>query len=219
LLPILRAPEARKEMGLDDDVFKPKLDAYLAEMQKRFDDELKGIQPGRGTDWAKVLSGRMEQENIEFEKFLDQLTEAQRERLIGLFVQARSYRAVSNRIVAAKLGLTAEEASAKRKDIDAIREETILQSRDRVRRIFDKGGDPREFEKVMQENLKKMDARIEESLTQEQRDKLKALRGEEVSEPREWLIHSVQMRRPGPPAPLPPPPPQSQSQSREAIKQ
>ena len=200
LLPLLRAAEARKEMGLDEDTFKAKLDEHLAEMQKRFDTEIKQAKPERGSDWAKVFSSQLEKENIEFQKLLDELTDNERDRLIGLFIQARGYRAVSNQLVSAKLGLTSEQATKKRKEIDNIREETIEASRDRVRRIFDKG-DHELFEKVVQENQKKIETRIEDSLTTEQRQKLSELRGKEVDEPREWLTRSVDMRRLPPLAP------------------
>lgn len=203
LLPLLHVPEVRKELGLDEEVFKPKLEAYMAEMQKRLDEDRRQMQGVAGVDWSKLFSDRMAKENAQFQKFFDELDETQRNRLIGLFAQARGYRAVSNQLVATKVGLSDEDAAKLRKDIDTIREKTMEESRDRVRHIFDKGGDRFEFEKLIHENQKKVDAQIERKLSEEQRQNLAALRGKEIAGPPSWLIRGVDMPRPTPPPPPP----------------
>lgn len=220
LLPLLRMPQALAELGVKEGVkereFKAELDAYFADMQKRIDEDAKLAQAGRGVDWGKLLTDRIEKENAQFQEFFNHLSPEQQDRLIGLFVQARGYRAISNQIVSSKMGLKADEAADLRKMVETIREEVIRESQDRFRRAFDRGDDFKEFEKLIRENQKKMDARIEKKLTSEQREKLAALRGKEVPEPRDWLLRGVEMPRPpAPPRPnsRPGPKPPSKSDS------
>lgn len=207
LLPLLLLPQARAEIGLDEQQFKPKVDAYMAQMQQRIDEERQQAQEAReqGTqpiDWAKLYAERMEKENEHFEKLLSQLTASQQERLIGLFVQARGYRAISNRLVSSKIGMDPTEAANKREMVESIREDVMEKSKDGFQRLFEKGGGPKEFEKFIRENQRKIDDRIEKQLSEDQRSKLTALRGQEVAEPRDWLLRGVEMPRPpAPPRP------------------
>jgi hypothetical protein len=200
LMPLLHVQEVRKELGLDDKVFKPKLVAYMSDMEKRMVAVRSLVLPTPNTDWAKLFEEPMAKENEHFQEFLEgELSPAQHQRLISLFVQARGYRSVSNKFVAIKLGIDGEDAVKLRKQVDEIREDIMRESAPLFRRAFEKGADRDKFEELVLQNHKKMDARIEKLLTDKQREKLTELRGEEVAGPPKWLLRGVEMPRP--PAP------------------
>lgn len=196
LLPALMKPEVRKEMELEPQ-HAATADKFLADMTKRFTDELNALKQQPNPNLREMFEKRLKAENEEFEKLLAALPAEKRERLIGIFVQYRNLRAVSNRIVAIeKLGMTPEQADKLRKDIHQIRMETFREMDDRVRdEVIERGT-------VQPPNLRKVrdniDTRIKKLLTKEQLEKLQGLRGPELAPE---LIE--QLDRP----PTPPPPP------------
>jgi hypothetical protein len=200
LLPLLYIPEVRRELQLDEQVFKTKLDAYMLEMQKRADENRKQAAGQSKSLLGELFKEHLRLENERFQKFLDELTPTQQDQLIYLFVQARNYRSLSNQLVDEKMGMTPEEASNIRQEIEEIREQTMDETRDRFRRIFDQGGGREQFEKIVRENQGKMDARIERKLTDAQREKFAELRGKTLGAPPEWLVRGMEFPfRPGPP--------------------
>lgn len=198
LMPLLLSPEIRNEIGLDK-AFEKKLELYTAEMQDRMDAERRALEANPPVNGREVFKQRLAKENERFEKFLDEMPEERRDRLIGVFVQMRNYRSLSNRLVSEnKLGLSREESAKLRKEIDDIREDTMSATRDRLKRIFENGGDRADIDKLFRENQEKIDARIKRKLTDKQLEKLSSLRGREI-EPA--LLRRVEMN----PPPLPPP--------------
>lgn len=197
LLPALMKPEVRKEMGLDPQ-HATAADKFLADMTKRFTDELNALKQQPNPNLREMFEKRLKAENEEFEKLLASLPVEKRERLIGIFVQYRNLRAVSNRVIAIeKLGMTSEQADKLRKDIHQIRMETFREMDDRVRdEVIERGT-------VQPPNLRKVrdniDTRIKKLLTKEQLEKLQALRGPELSPE---LIEQLD-RPPTPPSPPP----------------
>ncbi len=89
----------REQMGTDEQ-FGTKLDSYLADMQKRLDEERKEAEANPSTDWPKLFKERLEKENSSFREFLQALPPEQMDRMVGLFVQYRGLRALSNRVIA-----------------------------------------------------------------------------------------------------------------------
>jgi hypothetical protein len=200
LMPLLHVPEVRRELELDDSAFNPKLAAYMAEMQKRIDENRKQAAKEPKARLGELFSEQLQRENAHFQEFLEELTESQRDELVFLFVQARNYRSLSNQLVVAKMGMSDEERVKIRQEIEEIREQTMDETRDRFRRIFDQGGGREQFEKMVRENQRKMDARIEKKLSEPQREKFAELRSKRAGDPPQWLIHAVDFPfRPGPP--------------------
>lgn len=197
LLPALMKPEVRMEMELEPQ-HAAAADKFLADMTKRFTDELNALKQQPNPNLREMFEKRLKAENEEFEKLLASLPAEKRERLIGIFVQYRNLRAVSNRVVAIeKLGMTPEQADKLRKDIHQIRMETFREMDDRVRdEVIERGT-------VQPPNLRKVrdniDTRIKKLLTKEQLEKLQALRGRELSPE---LIEQLD-RPPTPPSPPP----------------
>ncbi|MGN6543741.1 MAG: hypothetical protein ACTHK7_01740 [Aureliella sp.] len=204
LLPLLHIPEVRSELQLDDQDFKNKLDTYMSEMGKRAEQSRKQAS-GDPAARAKQFNEHLEQENERFQQFLvDQLSESQRSELIYLFIQARNYRSLSNQLVQHKMGMSDQEASEIRQEIEEIREQTMDETRDRFRRIFDQGGGREQFEKMVRENQRKMDARIEKKLSESQREKFTELRSQTSAEAPDWLLHGIDFPfRPMPPRTTP----------------
>ena len=197
LMPLLHVREVRQELGLENDVFKPKLAAYMVEMETRMVAVRNQIEPNSDTDWYKLFEEPMAKENEHFQRFIDgELSQAQLGRLISLFVQARGYRAAGNQLVATRIGIDFKEAAKLRKDIDQIREEVMRESAPLFRRAFEKGADRDKFEELVSQSHKRMNARIEKLLTEEQREKLTQLRGKEIAGPPRWLVRGVEMPRP-----------------------
>lgn len=197
-LPLLLSPEIRQEIGIDDKEFQRKLERFTSEMQQNMDADRKVAEATPGTDLHKLLSERLAKENDRFEKFIDELPEDRRDRLIGIFVQMRNYRSLGNRMVSEKIGMSREESTALRKEINAIRDEIMSAARDSFKRIFEKGGDSAHFEKLVRENHEKIDARIKKKLTEAQLQNLQAVRGKEVDQA---LLRKIEMKPPAlPPA-------------------
>lgn len=201
-MPLLLTPEIRQEIGIDDDQFKQKLERFTTELQQKLEADRKAADATPGTNRFQKFSERLAQENVRFEKFIDELSEEQRDRLIGIFVQLRNYRSLSNPLVSErKLGMNREESTKLRKEIDDIREETMSAARDRFKRIFENGGD---LGKLVRENQEKIDARIKKKLTEAQLQKLQSLRGKEVDQE---LLHNIEMKPPALPPVQPAPKP------------
>lgn len=198
LMPLLFLPQVRAELKLDEQVIKPKLDAYMAELEQRLDKHREKVEQQRHKtdgaprlELATLFNEHVEQENQHFQKFLDQFTESQKDQLIYRFVQGRNYRSLSNQLVQNKMGMRGNDGPDIRKEIEHIREQTMDETRDRFRRIFDKGGGREEFEKMVRENQRKMDARIEKKLTEAQRAQFDELRSKTEADPPEWLIQGL----------------------------
>ncbi len=103
-------------------------------MTKRFEDEINEHKQDPNTNWIQLFDKRLEVENGEFDKLLkESLPPGARDRLLGIFVQYRNLRALSNRVIAVeKLGMPAEAAAKLREDIHNIRWEVIRPNDERV---------------------------------------------------------------------------------------
>lgn len=199
LLAPLMKPEVREHMGLDAQHAKA-VDQFLADMTKRFEENIKANKEQPNADWQELFKKMLEDENSKFDEFLTkELPAEQRNRLIGIFVQLRNMRALSNRLVAVeKMGISAERASQLREDIHRIRMETIRENDDWARRRIENGSTVQlqeQFEKMRA----KIDARIEKLLTKEELEKLKALRGKELPPAVRQLLDLPPGPPPGPP--------------------
>ncbi len=152
LLQLLQNKDVQRELGLDEKTYQPKLEQYAQEMQARFEAARKQARDNKDADFEKSMKAWLVTENKEFEKTLGELSPAQRDRLLGLFVQARNARAVSNRLVAEKLGLNEQQLSSLRDEIDTIREQSMKEFSERARREFDNGGNLDELKKQYRAN-------------------------------------------------------------------
>lgn len=207
MLPLLRMSEVRTDLGLVESAFKPKLDAFEAEMWKRMDDTRKKIQQTPEANMAQVFVESLRVEKNNFQKFLEnEFTQEQRDRLLGLFIQARHYRAVANELVAKKLNMNESESEALKKDIDSIREDSLNEMRDHIERVFKNGGGRDEIDKLVRENEEKIDWKIKKKLSEAQIQLLKDLQGKPLSCTEERLRHATDlMPRPSrPDGPRPP---------------
>ena len=199
MLPLLRLSEVRTDIGLDEKLFKPKLDQFEAEMWKRMEETRRELQKTPEADMALVFVQRLRTEKKNFEQFLDsEFTPAQRDRLIGIFVQSRGYRALANEVVARKLNLGEQQTEKIRKEIDAIREDSFHETRQRIQRVFENGGNREEIEKIFRESEEKMDWHIKKKLSEEHIQAVKELRGKRLECSDERLRHGSDLipRRP-----------------------
>ncbi len=157
LLAPLMKPEVRQHMGLDELQGKA-VDQFLADMTKRFEDDIIANKEQPNVDWDELFKKMLESENAKFAEFLkSKLTTEQSDRLIGVFVQVRNLRALSNRLVAIdKLGMTPERANQLREDIHRIRMDTIRENDEWARRRIENGNTVQQ-----QEQLEKVRAKID----------------------------------------------------------
>lgn len=208
-LPLLRLTEVRADLALDEGDFKPKLDAFESELWKRMEDSRKKIQQTPEANMAQVFVQNLRIEKENFQKFLDrEFTQDQRDRLLGLFIQVRHFRAVANELVARKLNMNEQESETLKKEIDSIREDALNEMREHLERVFKNGGGREEFEKVVRENEEKIDWKIKKKLSEAQIQLLKEMQGKPISCTEERLRHAADlMPRPNrPEGPRPPRP-------------
>ncbi len=85
--------------------------------------------------------------------------------------------------------MTSDAAAKLQSEINTIREETMRESNEEMRRLFTDGGpggpDQSSFQQLVRKNQAKVDSRIEKIVDKATIDKLNALRGKPV--PRELL--------------------------------
>ncbi len=193
-MPMLMNKDVRKEIGLGDE-FDTVMEAHLAAVQKSWEEERQSATSAADKFQPMPMKERLAKETERMDKLLAQLSPEQRSRMIGVFVQWRNFRSVSNRLVVEKLGMSAEKAAELRQNVENIREEIMDESRDRFRQIFENGGDRAEFQTLVHKNQEKIDDRIEKLLSKEEIAKLTAVRGKEVSKE---LLQSLD-RPPSPP--------------------
>ncbi|MCC6509444.1 MAG: hypothetical protein IT423_10070 [Pirellulaceae bacterium] len=181
LLPLLKNMSVCKEIGLDEQ-FQTKLNTYQEEMQKRIDEERRSAESNPSTNWPNLFRERLEKENELFQAFMNEMPAHQRDRLLEIFVQYRNVRALSNRLIAVdKLGMTNDTAAKLKSDINRIRDETIRESMDEMRRLFDRNvQDNGDFKEHRRKNNAKIDSRIEKLISKSDLEKLATLRGKEV---------------------------------------
>ena len=179
LLAPLMKPEVREQMGLDPQHAQA-ADRFLADMTKRIEESIKTNKEQPNAEWQELFKKMLGEENAKFDEFLNkELPAEQRDRLIGIFIQLRNMRALSNRLVVERIGMTTERAAQLREDIHRIRMETIRENDDWARRRIENGSTVQlqeQFEKMRA----KIDARIEKLVTKQELEKLKSLRGKEL---------------------------------------
>lgn len=187
LLAPLMKPEVRKLLQLSPE-HTAAADKFLADMTKHFQDDItafkqKPVQPN--SELKELFDNRLKTENTSFEEYLKSLPVEQHDRLLGIFVQYRNLRALSNRVVAKKIGLNDEESQKLAKDISDIRRDVFQESGEWARRQIQNGKMVVPSEQENNEYLNKMrtkiDQRIEKLVSKEQLEKLKGLRGPSLS--------------------------------------
>lgn len=202
LLAPLMKPEVRDLMGLSPE-HAAAADKILADMTKHFEEDITAFKQQAQPDakLKELFDKRLQIENASFEEYLSTLPTEQRDRLLGIFVQYRNLRALSNRLVAEKLGIDKEDAEKLAKEISNIRRDVFQESGELARRQIQNGKMAPLTEQQSNEHLNKMrtkiDQRIEKQVSKERLDKLKSLRGQPL--PAELI---EKLDRP----PTPPPP-------------
>lgn len=199
LAPLMK-PEVRELLKLSPE-HTAAADKFLADMTKHFEEDITEFKKqGKPISELKSLfDERLKTENTSFEEFLKGLSVEQQDRLIGIFVQYRNHRALSNRVVAEKAGLGKEDAAKLAKEISDIRRDVVQESGELARRQIQNGKTLNETQNKEHWNKMrtKIDQRIEKLVSKEQLEKFNALRGKSL--PPE-LIEKLDRFPPQPPS-------------------
>lgn len=170
LLGLLRMEEVQKDIGMKPENYQT-IQAALPDMRAIF-------QADEGERAAKLKEANAKAKDV-----LDEaLSPKQQERLLGLLVQNQGMRAVTNELVAEKIGLD----SAKTQEI----QDALTKSREemgaKMREAFAGGGDGDRQEKMremMEQMRKDVDQAVAAKLSDKQKADLEALKGEAFTFP------------------------------------
>ncbi len=186
ILDLLRHPEVCQEIklsGEDSKAIEKNMRAAMRQILK-LRDTLRGERLNREELKTKI------QATLEpFEKASMELLSSEQvdlERLIGLYVQTRNYRAAANDEVAKRIGLAGEELARFRKARSDISRRQMEETRRDIERIMrSRTGDMRkDIAKLFERAEAKVDAELAERLTDDQTAKLESLKGPAFEFPR-----------------------------------
>ena len=172
LMGLLRMPEVREEVNMEDEVYEA-LREGQPDMRAMFQAE-----PEERAEMMKE-AGQKAQEMLDEVLEPDQL-----KRLMGLLIQQNGMRAASNDMIAKEIGL--DEAGIKK-----VREAAVSAMegmREKMREMFAGGGGPGGFDRekmqsMMEDARKETDKQIGEALTSDQKKKLEDMKGEKFEFP------------------------------------
>lgn len=165
LMSLLRDEKVREEVSIDDDTYEA----------------LRGAQPDMRSMFQASEEERtkmMKEANTKAQDMLDEVFEpAQQKRLMGLLVQQKGSGAATNDLIAKEIGL--DEAGIKK--VQEVTQEAQSGMREKMREMFQGGGGPPDREKMqaaMEDARKATEEAIAKALTDEQKQKLEALKGD-----------------------------------------
>jgi Spy/CpxP family protein refolding chaperone len=179
LLSLLRMEEVRKELKIDDDQ-KKELESSSKEMQDAMREMFSGFGQRGGGGGAPDEAARQKmqegmtkmremQEKVE-DKLEDVLDPKQMDRLLGLFVQRDEVRSLTNKLVMARLKISADQKT-KMEDLEKA-------AGDAMRSAFTGGGRPDEASREkMRATMKENEEKILAVLTDEQKKSMEDLKG------------------------------------------
>lgn len=162
LLGLLRREEVQKEVGLTPETYKS-LQAAMPDIRAVF-------QASEGERAAKLKEANTKAQDVIDEA----LSPKAQERLLGLLVQQQGIRAVTNELVAEKIGLDA----AKIKEIQDAAAKASEGQREKMREAFAGGGDREKIRESMEAMRKEVDQLIAAKLSDQQKEKLEKLKGD-----------------------------------------
>lgn len=189
LLMLLVDSKVQSDLKIDQE-----MPAKLESLRKDFEAQLEQIRtvPPSNSRENSPFKKLVEGASRNAEKFLtEELTAEQYKRLLGIFIQVRGYRGLSNKLLAKEVGIEGDKANELRESIDRFRSEMIEKSSDRVRELFQNGSGPAEFETLMKENQRAVDEQVKKILTAEQLAKFEELRAKDFEVPSSWITRGV----------------------------
>jgi hypothetical protein len=176
---LLMMKEVREELNLDEDQIKE-----LEDMGKAMMESFASMRPAQGqAPDPKMMQEAMEKIRKATAEAEEKLTEIldpnQTERLIGLIIQRDSIRAINSKMVADKLGITAEQ----KEKMASMEKENM----DKMREMFQGGGGGGGFGPEMREKMRafreESEAKMKDILTAAQKEQMESLKGAEFKFP------------------------------------
>jgi hypothetical protein len=178
---LLMIEEVQKELGLEGDTFDAAME-YAEDAQAKMREEMQMIRD-QGLDDAETraeISSLSEQMLAQDGEALAKILSAdQMKRLKQLLLQQQGAAGATSKEVAEAIGLSEDERVALKSKIDELNAESM----EKMREIFQNGGDRDEFQKAMADSRKRVEEIVLEVLTDDQEKKFVELKGVEFKFP------------------------------------
>ncbi len=176
LVGLLWREEVRNEVGLSPENYQKidqlRLDAFTKVMALR--DELKDLTKD---EIVRKIIDTQAPIDRELHELLLNPEHANFDRLLGIYVQSRSFSAATNETVAKRIGLTGDAYLEYRKARGEIWHQLMDENRDKMGNLI-REGDRKKIAQLFEEAEKKLNAALADKLTAEQRTALQQLEGE-----------------------------------------
>jgi uncharacterized protein YajQ (UPF0234 family) len=178
LVGLLWREEVQKEVGLSPENYQKieqlRRDEFTKVMALR--DELKDKGLTKDEIVQKIIETQAPIDR-ELHELLHNPEHANFERLLGIYVQSRSFSAATNETVAERIGLTGEAYLEYRKARGEIWHQLMDENREKMGNLI-REGDRKKIAQLFEEAEKKLNAELAAKLTAEQRTSLQQLEGE-----------------------------------------